>query len=104
MVIYCDLSLILLYREAFGNDKRISVGVPDGDLIRTIPSLKCDEHVFGATVKTILGRKFNTYDIDVKTVFLYIGTQDAEDDKVFNKYVLPSIGLDMPIYTLNTCD
>ena len=101
VMVYCDLSLILLYRVAFESDEQISVGVPDSNLIRTVPSLQSDKTEDGVIVKTLLGRKFNTYESDAKTVFLYIGKQDAEEDKVFHKYVLPSIGLDMPIYTLN---
>ena len=27
--------------------------------------------------------------------------QDASEDNVFNKYILPTVGLDMPIYTLD---
>ena len=103
-MVYCDLSMILPYKVAFENDQQISVGVPDSNLISTIPDFKSEKSSDGVIVKTILGRKFETYDSEQKSVFLYIGKQDTEDDKVFNKYVLPSVGLDMPIYTLNISD
>ena len=58
VMVYCDLSMILPYRVAFENEKQISVGVPDSNLIRTIPSLKSENPSNDVIVKTILGRKF----------------------------------------------
>ena len=61
-MVYCDLSMILPYRVAFENEKQISVGVPDSTLIRTIPGIKSENPSDDVIVKTILGRKFETYD------------------------------------------
>lgn len=82
--------------ELFAEDPNVCIGVPDQTKINVIPSLSCP-NISDKTEVSLLGRVFNV-DADKQRVIVVL-TRDAEDP-LLQKFIIPCVGLDMPIYNL----
>ena len=98
MLLYTELAIVRPAMEAFAEQENVIIGLPNQSKVNVIPDLSnhttSDEPIESIS---ILGRLFQVSRSKPKVLIV---VTNSPEDPLFHKFIIPTIGLDMPIYKL----